>query len=1363
MVDQVIKLKRNTANTNAPDTGDIVVGELAIGAVAGKLYLRKSDDSILTFSDDSNVSTTLTIAADSGSNDTVTVGTNTLTFNGTSNQIGTTVSDNAITIALSDDPVIGGTGSIRVPDGTTGQRPGSPAAGMFRYNTTTSKFEGYTDDWGDIGGGGANTFTRNAYTGDGSTTAFTLSQTVNSENDLIVFIEGVFQDQDAYSVSGTTLTFDTAPVNGRGIIVYSVKHTVAGSNLNIDTMTGDGSDTTLSLTISPNDENNTQVFIDGVYQNKSTYSISGSTLTFSTAPPNGSAVECMTFTQTDVNEATYVTANANNSTNETVYPVFVDGATGKQEIETDTGLTYNPSTGNLTIGGALTAATLDISGDIDIDGTLEADAITVNGTTLAETISDTVGAMVSSNTETGIAVTYDDSDNTLDFVLAAAQSTVTSLGTLTALTVDDITIDGSTISDGGDFKIDADGDIRLDANGADLIFQDNGTDIGTFTNSSSDFVIASNVQDKDIIFKGDDNGSAITALTLDMSAAGAATFNSTISLSNNTAALFSNAAGSASLGIKADTSDRLTFRAGGAWDKLLIDGSGNVTTGNNLTTGGNLEVGGADVTITANIIHSGDTNTYFGFNDVDTWRVVTGGSEALRVDSSQRIGIGTTAPQGNLHIEGAAGASGGGILYITDADNGSTSGDALHISKSGDTAFVYNRESSGDLQLGAGNTSSHVVIKSDGDVGIGTTSPAYALHVENSGSIAGLFSRSGSGTNSFENAMIIDAKTSNDAADGFGPALYFTFTDSGVTRSEIANISVIRDGADNSGQMQFGVRNAGTWDYDALVIDKTSNLGIGTAAPNECGFQSGSRVLTIAGQAADDFGVIELLSPDTTSSNRIGEIRFGNMDDTDTPVGMASVRSRRDGADDAADLSFWTEATSASMSEKMTITSGGNVGIGITTPNESGFGATSNVLSIAGTAQDAFGVLELISTDVTSSNRIGEIRFGNLDAGSSFASNAGIRATRDGADNSSALSLWTTNAGTFAEVMHLSANKDVGIGVSPVTNSRLTVKSQGDGTYPIRVVNSADTDMLFGVYESSDGDGNNGMLYLNDGAGNTDVKISTNGDSYFNGGKVAIGADHADEPLTVRSSAENINTCLIEVGNDLHATNTKDAWIKFVAGAATNDYSWAIGAYPTDFRFSYLGARGTAVATAANVRMQISSGGRQTYNDSSTANGHANFVGEVGSNSKAISFEHTNGGGEVGTIVTGSSSTTYNTSSDYRLKENVDYDWDATTRLKQLKPARFNWIADDTNTLLEGFLAHEVSTVVPNAVTGGKDAMADPILYEDGDELPSGKKVGDVKKESAPAYQGIDHSKLVPLLVKTIQELEARIKTLEAA
>ena len=83
--------------------------------------------------------------------------------------------------------------------------------------------------------------------------------------------------------------------------------------------------------------------------------------------------------------------------------------------------------GAATFNNKIVATELDISGDVDIDGTLETDALTINGTTLSETIADTVGAMVSSNTETGIAVTYEDGDNTLDFALGAAQTTITSL------------------------------------------------------------------------------------------------------------------------------------------------------------------------------------------------------------------------------------------------------------------------------------------------------------------------------------------------------------------------------------------------------------------------------------------------------------------------------------------------------------------------------------------------------------------------------------------------------------------------------------------------------------------------------------------------------------------------------------------------------------------------------------------------------------------------------------------------------------------------------------------------------------------------------------------------------------------------
>ena len=128
----------------------------------------------------------------------------------------------------------------------------------------------------------------------------------------------------------------------------------------------------------------------------------------------------------------------------------------------------------------------------------------------------------------------------------------------------------------------------------------------------------------------------------------------------------------------------------------------------------------------------------------------------------------------------------------------------------------------------------------------------------------------------------------------------------------------------------------------------------------------------------------------------------------------------------------------------------------------------------------------------------------------------------------------------------------------------------------------------------------------------------------------------------------------------------------------------------------------------------------------------------------------------VGSISVNGSATAYNTSSDYRLKENVDYDWDATTRLKQLKPARFNFIADADKTV-DGFLAHEAQAIVPEAITGTKDAMTTEVLYVEDDELPDGISVGDVKEASVPDYQGIDQSKLVPLLVKTIQELEARL------
>jgi len=156
------------------------------------------------------------------------------------------------------------------------------------------------------------------------------------------------------------------------------------------------------------------------------------------------------------------------------------------------------------------------------------------------------------------------------------------------------------------------------------------------------------------------------------------------------------------------------------------------------------------------------------------------------------------------------------------------------------------------------------------------------------------------------------------------------------------------------------------------------------------------------------------------------------------------------------------------------------------------------------------------------------------------------------------------------------------------------------------------------------------------------------------------------------------------------------------------------------------------------------------------------FINRYNSNGDLLIFRKNNSG--VGSISTNGSSTAYNTSSDYRLKTAVNYDWDATTRLKQLKPARFEWIADGDDAVpVDGFLAHEAQTVVPEAVTGIHNEVE---VWKDGEELPDGVSVGDNKLDAdgntIPVMQGIDQSKLVPLLVKTIQELEARITALEA-
>ena len=145
------------------------------------------------------------------------------------------------------------------------------------------------------------------------------------------------------------------------------------------------------------------------------------------------------------------------------------------------------------------------------------------------------------------------------------------------------------------------------------------------------------------------------------------------------------------------------------------------------------------------------------------------------------------------------------------------------------------------------------------------------------------------------------------------------------------------------------------------------------------------------------------------------------------------------------------------------------------------------------------------------------------------------------------------------------------------------------------------------------------------------------------------------------------------------------------------------------------------------------------------------------------------GGSPVGSISVSNTATTYSTSSDYRLKENVTDVTDGITRVKQLAPKRFNFIAD-ADTTVDGFLAHEAQTVVPEAVTGTHDGMRDEeyeitpaveaTFDEEGNILTEAVDAV-MGTRSVPDYQGIDQAKLVPLLTAALQEAIAKIETLE--
>ena len=318
-----------------------------------------------------------------------------------------------------------------------------------------------------------------------------------------------------------------------------------------------------------------------------------------------------------------------------------------------------------------------------------------------------------------------------------------------------------------------------------------------------------------------------------------------------------------------------------------------------------------------------------------------------------------------------------------------------------------------------------------------------------------------------------------------------------------------------------------------------------------------------------------------------------------------------------------------------------------------------------------------------------------------------------------------------------------------------------------------------------------GAVTINDSGADVDFRVESDDNAnmlFVDGGedRVGIGTGTPSQPFELRKDQNSDTTA--QIWNDTAGTGAASA-LRLKTNSALgiiavqDDGYTSSGVYQADAMsiFSASTASGGLLlgtegdypisfyqnnakaweidSTGAIVSPSFATDGNTDGFKIDKANEYTVYYAQDGNGNRDFA-RYYNGDGYIGRVRWSGGSLSFENLSDYRAKENVVDITDATARLLQLKPKRYNLKSGVIT--LDGFLAHEVSPVCPEAVGGEKDAMTAEVLYVEGDELPDGKSIGDVKEASVPDMQMMDNSKLVPLLVKTIQELEARITALEA-
>jgi len=470
-------------------------------------------------------------------------------------------------------------------------------------------------------------------------------------------------------------------------------------------------------------------------------------------------------------------------------------------------------------------------------------------------------------------------------VTDAAQTNITSLGTLTTLTVDDITINGSTISDAGDFTLDVGGDISLDADGGDVIFKDDGTTIAKFSNSSSDFVITSDVDDKDIIFKGQDSTSEITALTLDMSEAGAATFNDKViadSFETVAGGTITTASGNDLNIVYPDT--RSLFIKEASTTHVAVDNTGKVGIGT-ATPGDLLTVTNGDNSVDTRIrldafgqLPMLDVRFAAGTSSSPT--AATSGTEILRLASSPFDGSDYSQSAVNLRV-------------VADANFSSNSTPA-HL--------AFDTNSTTRL------ATEKMRLDKDGNLGIGESSPAATLHVEHSSGTAY------NGATELTESIIVSNKAGTDDSGVNNVASIGLHVADGATSQGFINY--VRTG-NNTGNFTFTQRTAGSTYRESMRITNNGFFLFDTTVNAQ-----GTGIAVNSTISSSSTTAIEIQQA-TTGANKAAAA-FG------VAIGNGGESTN------AADLTFLA-ASGGSLTERMRITSEGRLCLGFTAKQEDAF------------------------------------------------------------------------------------------------------------------------------------------------------------------------------------------------------------------------------------------------------------------------------------------------------------------------------------------------------------------------------------------------------------------------------------------